>query len=129
MRKRALLPVLAAMVCLLFDATDGAAMGTGRAYESEIRMRAQQIKVDNGIDKEEAIILAQNQLLKDNRAKGLSLRSAEIFGENDPFWDKDTWHISFKATFPSRLKDGVKWWTLHVNKKTGEVTYGGGGPS
>ena len=104
-------------------------MGTSPAYESEIRTKAEQINISDGVNRDEAIVLAQHQLLQDNRARGLSLSSADVFGENDPFWDKDTWHVSFKTKFPSRLKDGTKWWVLNVNKETGEVTYGGGGPS
>ncbi|MBI3291695.1 MAG: hypothetical protein HYZ73_02640 [Elusimicrobia bacterium] len=123
-----LLPLVMTM-CLLFDSAQGVAMGTSRAYESEIRMRAQQIKGDDGVDKEEAIILAQNQVLKDEQEKIFDLKSAEIFGENDAFWDKGTWHVSFKVKSREWLSRGIKWCTLHVNKKTGEVTSGGCGPS
>lgn len=114
---------------LSLNTLPGAAMDKGFKYEEEIRIKAQQINVSDGISKDEAIILAQNQVLKDNQEEIFVLKSAEVFGENDKFWDKNSWHISFKVKSKEWLRRGIKWCSLHVNKKTGEITAGGCGPS
>lgn len=107
----------------------GVAMGDMPDYKAQIKEKYKKIDLADGVSKEEAIIIAQNYLLETEWGKSCNLKSAEVFGENDPYWDKNSWHISFKLTFKERLKSGLKWTVLNVDKRTGKVTAGGEGPS
>ena len=112
---------------VIFGQSVGGTMGERQDYKTEIKSKFNQIDFSDGISKEEAIIIAQNYLIY-NVDNVYNLKSAEVIGENDPFWPKDSWHISFKVRSREWLSRGLKWGTFNVNKKTGKVTSGGGGP-
>lgn len=107
----------------------GVAMGDKTDYKTQIKEKLKQVDISDGVSKEEAIIIAQNHMIDEGIEKTCDLRSAEVFAEDDPYWDKNTWHISFKTTFKERLRSGSKWITVNVDKKTGKVEISGWGPS
>jgi len=121
--------ILTIIMSIALNSIQGVAMEARPAYKEQIKEKLKNIIFSDGVSKEEAIIIAQNYLLETEWGKSCNLKSAEVFGENDPYWDKDSWHISFKLTYKERVKSGLKWTILNVDKKTGKVTPGGEGPS
>jgi hypothetical protein len=107
----------------------GAPMSERPDYKTQIKEKYKKIDLSDGVSKEEAIVIAQNYLIEQGRDTTCDLRSAEIFGENDRFWDKNSWHISFNTTLGERLKTGINWITIHIEKQTGRLACEGGGPS
>lgn len=100
-------------------------MGNAPDFREVIKERLKEVDVSDGVSKDEAIIIAQNYMMD----KNCDLKSAKIFGEDDPYWPKDCWHVEFKATFIESFKSGLKWATVSVDKKTGEIRGSGAGPS
>jgi hypothetical protein len=113
----------------MFGQIPGGAMGERTDYRTEIKEKFKKINLSDGVSKEEAIIIAQNYMLENNGEEDYIIPSAEIFAENDPYWSKESWHISFKTKLKFRLRTSLEWMVVNVDKKTGKVTSGGGGPS
>lgn len=128
LRKIVLLLILFLMTTVSF-VFEGEAMGERQDFKSMIKEKMKTVDFSDGVSKEEAIIIAQNHLLETEWGKSCDLKSVEVFGENDSYWDKNSWHISFKLILKERLKSGLEWTVLNVDKKTGKVTSGGEGPS
>ncbi|MBU1121610.1 MAG: hypothetical protein KKF54_02795 [Candidatus Omnitrophica bacterium] len=102
---------------------------SGIDYRLQIKEKFKNIDLSDGVNKEEAIIIAQNYIITSNKDKIFDLKSAKIFGENDPYWPSTSWHISFNIISRDWRRRGLKWGTFHVDKKTGVTKYGGEGPS
>lgn len=117
------------LLFLIFGNVLGGAMGEKPDYKTEIREKFEKINLEDGVSKEEAIIAAQNYMLENDGEADYIISSGEIFAENDPYWNKESWHISFKTKSSFRVRTGMEWAVLNVDKKTGKVTSGGGGPS
>lgn len=101
-------------------------------YKVEIREKYRQLDLSNGVTKEEAIIIAQNYILKEGLDKSYIITkfSVEEWGLRD-----ELWRIVFKATYAESIKQGnifgflgvFKWWiSVSVDKKTGEIKSVGG---
>lgn len=127
--KKLFIHTLIAIFLILYFIQEGIAMGEKIDYNTQIKEKFRRIDFSDGISKEEAIIIAQNYLLGNEWGKNCNLRSAKIFAENDSFWDKASWHIGFDLIQETRLKTGLKWTIVNVEKKTGKATPGGEGPS
>lgn len=104
-------------------------MGDRPKYINQIREKKKSINLSDGVSREEAIIIAQNYLIDIEKDKICVLKSAEHFGENDPYWDQNGWHISFKLTAKERARNKLEWLAVVVDKKTGEAKIGSWGPS
>ena len=102
---------------------------SGVDYKAQIKEKFKNIDLSDGVDKEEAIIIAQNHIIEENLDKVYDLRSANIIAENDPYWPPGKWYVSFDVISRDWLKRGLKWGTLNVDKKSGKVGDSGGGPS
>lgn len=97
-------------------------------YKTQIKEKYKKVDLSDGVGKEEAIIIAQYHMIEEGMDKSCNLGSAEIFSENDPYWDKNSWHVSFKTTVKERVKSGSKWVTVNIDKKTGKVEISGWSP-
>lgn len=104
------------------------AFAAGSAYKAQIKEKFRGVNLADGVDEEEAVIIAQNDLIETGDDKNCVISSAKVFGQNDPYWSKDSWHVSFRTAFRERMRSGLKWVTVNVDKKTGKITSGGGGP-
>lgn len=113
--------LLLATFCLL-GLIDVNAMGDNNDI---IKSKMNMIDFSKQITKEEAIIIAQNYMI----GKGCDVGSAKIFGEHDSFLSDKSWHITFNTSLKVRWQTGLKWDTVDVDKKTGQVVGTGSGPS
>lgn len=107
----------------------GLAMAEKQDYEALIKQKFQKINLSDGVSKDEAIVIAQNYLLENEFGKNCILKSAKVFAEDDPYWDKNSWHVTFNLKLSKKLKTGLKWTVVNVDKKTGDARSGGEGPS
>jgi hypothetical protein len=127
--KKYRIPLLLWLSLSVLLPSEGLAMAQAPDYKEQIKEKYKKVDLSDGVSKEEAIIIAQNYLIERGIDKTYKLESAEVFGEDDPFWDKNSWHIGFYTKLGERLKTGLKWCSFHVDKKTGSVLGGGCGPS
>jgi len=118
----------------------GAAMGNMSDYKTQIKENYKKVDLSDGVNKEEAIIIAQNYMVeqKEDFWKVFKLSKPQVIDVdlNDPIFRKldstiyrENWIISFPTTLKFRWKTGLKWNTIYVNKTTGKVLYSGEGPS
>jgi len=112
---------------LVYGKNIGGAMGVNLNYKEQIKEKYKNIDLSDGVSKEEAIIIAQNYLIGEELDKICDIATGEVVGDmyNNPGY----WHVSFSATHKVKREQGLKWASVYVNKRTGEVKYGGEGPS
>ena len=113
---------------VLFGYSIEDAMGMGQNDGAQIKEKFKKIDLADGVDEKEAIIIVQNALIESGDDKNCVISSAEVFAQNDPYWGKDSWHVSLRTTFRERIRSGLRWTVVNVDKKTGKMTPGGGGP-
>lgn len=112
---------------LLSAETTGGAMGLNLNYKEQVKEKYKNINLSDGVNKEEAIIIAQNYLIREELDKICDIATGEVVG--DMYNNSEYWHVSFSTTHKVKGEQGLKWASVYVNKRTGEVKYGGEGPS
>lgn len=126
MHKRLILLIL--IISLFWSQYDkGAAMGKKIDYKTEIKEKIKQVDVSDGVSKEEAVTIAQNYMLEESfNVKDVIDFLKPKVGNSGLI--KGCWAIIFHSTFKVRMKSGLKWYTVHIDKKTGEIKSQGWGP-
>ncbi len=110
-------------------------MGGMMAKSSDYyRAQLQQVNLTDGVSKEEAVIIAQNNLIDDGTDKSCVLSQPSVKdsrftvdGAGHPL--APCWEVRFDATWKTRLRSGLKWFRVLVDKKTGQIKSSGWGPS
>lgn len=125
---RQIFTILFFVLCVGLVLPKGGAM-SGVDYKAQIKEKFKKIDLSDGVNKEEAVIIAQTHIITNSEDKIFDLKSAKVFGENDPYWPSTSWHISFNIISKDWRRRGLKWATINVNKNTGVITDGGAGPS
>jgi hypothetical protein len=94
----------------------GATMGNVN-FENQIREKCKKIDLKNGVTKEEATIIAQNELLNSKYKDNFDITKPNLS------YDKEykTWGVEFKPK--KNFKNDINWGVL-INEKTGEVYSG-----
>lgn len=95
----------------------GVAMGKIVDYESTIRNKAKEINLKDGVNKKEAILLAQKELLDSKYKDKYDIMKTSVNYDKD----SDTWGIEFK------LKKGCEdedYWGVLIKRDTGEIYSG-----
>jgi hypothetical protein len=103
-------------------------MGGALNYKAEIKAKFKKIDISkNGVTKDAAVIIAQDFLI-DN---GFDIKNIQIYKYTveDKTLDLKLWIISFDATNKTRKESGLDWYTVQVDKDTGEIKGHGWGPS
>ena len=108
---------------IVFFVTNSKGMAMAKRPYDCYREKLKEVNVSDGVGREEAIIIAQNYIVDkieegEDFYKKLGISKPKI-SEDNRF--KEKWIISF----PVRLGIFKTWGVLYVNKKTGEVIYGG----
>ena len=98
------------------------------------RAQLRQIDFSDGVSKDEAIVIAQNHLIDGGADEEvlLSKPSVEdsrftVDGAGRPL--APCWMVRFDATLKVRLESGLKWYSVDIDKKTGQIKVSGWGPS
>lgn len=113
---------------LTFGPLEGAAMSGRPDFDTQIKEKIKNIDFSDGVSKEEAIVIAQNYMIDegDDFCKDYNLLKPTV-EESSRF--PENWLVGFPTTLKYRLKTGLQWNAMFVNKKTGLVKYSGEGPS
>ena len=108
--------------------------GTMAKSADDYRAQLKHIDLSDGVSKEEAIIIAQNNLIDDGTDKEVSLSRPSVKnsdftldGAGHPL--PPCWEVRFNATWKVRLESGLKWVRVLIDKKTGQIKSSGWGPS
>lgn len=119
------LTLLLCGVCLL-------GMG-GTMTPEQCKTRLKTIDLSDGISKEEAIIIAQNYSIDEGSEKFYILSrpsvkdsSFTVDGAGRPL--APCWEVRFPTMWRVRLKQGLLWGTVLIDKQTGHVKGSGAGP-
>lgn len=119
--------ILTFIFFIMFGQSMGGAMEARPNYKERIKEKYKNIDLSDGVNKEEAIIIAQNYLIKEGLDKKCNIATTEVVG--DLYKNPEYWHVSVSTTHKVKWEQGLKWMSVYVNKKTGEVKGGGAGPS
>lgn len=111
-----------------FFVTNGKVMAMAENPYGYYRKKLKEVKVSDGVDKEEAIIIAQNYVIDmiekgEDFLKKLGLSKAQISTDS---YDSKSFLDDWVVLFPMRYGLFKTWNVFYVNKITGKVV--GGGP-
>jgi hypothetical protein len=123
MKKRFILVLL---FIFLLNSNMGVAMGEKLDYKSQVIEKYKNINLLDGVDQEEAVIIAQKYLI-DEGLKNLLVISKPDVKNCD--YEEGYWLVTFPTTSKVRWTQGLKWGSALVDKKSGKVIYRGEGPS
>jgi hypothetical protein len=112
---------------LIFWQIPGGAMGERPDYKSQIKEKFKTIDLSDGVSKEEAAIIAQNFLIDD----GFELKDVNILKPQvvESGLIEGCWAVTFNTSFKIKHSQGLNWYTVDIDKKTGEIKAKGFGPS
>ena len=95
------------------------------------RARLKEVDLTDGVNKEEAIIIAQNYLIEQGyfwkgSQKEIAIEKPKV---DDSPLIKESWVVGFPTTWRERLESGLTWLVIHIDKKTGQIKSEGWRPS
>lgn len=100
---------------------------------NDYRAKLNQVDISDGVSKEEAIILAQNYAIEDGWEESSVLSKPSVRdssftmdGEGRPL--APCWEVTFPTKWGVRLRQGLVWGIVLIDKKTGQVKGSGAGP-
>lgn len=114
---KAILTIFILIMTIIVVPLKGVAMGKISDYESIIRNKVKKINVNDGVNKQEAILLAQKELLDSNYKNKYDVMKPIVN------YDKgaNTWGIQFKVKKGYKGEDN---WGVLIKKDTGEIYSG-----
>ena len=109
----------------------GSTMGDNPKKTEQIKQEYAKLNLSDGVNKEEALIIAQYFIINDPSAvsSNVIISSAEVGESGLKNVIGDCWVVSFDSKFRVKLQSGLKWFTVHIDKVTGKVKTWGWGPS
>lgn len=109
----------------------GSAMGNNPKKTEQIKQEYTKLNLSDGVNKEEALIIAQYFIINDpsTLSSNVIISSAEVGESGLKNVIGDCWAVGFDATSKFKRQTGLKWFTVHIDKKTGEIKTTGWGPS
>jgi hypothetical protein len=122
--------VIIAVTVLLFPLR-GNAMGEAQKKEQKIQEAYKNINLSDGVSKEEALIIAKHFVINDpgTLSSDVIINSAEVGESGLKNVIGDCWAVGFDAKWKVKRRTGLKWFTVHIDKLTGEIKTRGWGPS
>ncbi len=121
--------IILLFLTVFFMPAKGVAMEKYSQFTSQVKESFKNINLADGINKEEAIAIAQYDLIKgDDEGKDwkLNIRKPRV---EESRLVKGCWAVIFDANLKMRMQSGLKWYTFHIDKNTGEIKVQGWGPS
>jgi hypothetical protein len=80
---------------------------------------------EHGISKEEAIIIAQNNLIDTGGAGNCYIHKPKV---RDSKTYPNCWMVEFSTTFRVKIKHGLEYYVFHIDKASGEIKSFSWGP-
>lgn len=116
------------IILLMINFSQGVAMEGKHDYIAKIKEQFKNINFSDGVGKEDAIIIAQNYMINEGANFYKDFNILKPIVEEDSMSSED-WIVGFPTRKEFRLKTGLQWNAMYINKKTGKVKYSGEGPS
>lgn len=119
---------------MLFASNDkGVTMAERIDYKTEIKEKFKQLDLSDGVDKKEAVIIAQNHAIEQGWDKDYNISKPIVKDFKNKLYETEEWEVTFNATYGSNVKQakgfgavglykGYAW--VYVDKKTGEIRSG-----
>lgn len=85
---------------------------------ADIRNQAKSVDLSNGVDRVEAIVVAQNEMIRKGFDKKWDISKPKI-----RFEDEDEWGIKFYPKLSFSKTAPLLNFLVAIKKKTGEITY------
>lgn len=129
MKKRVLLNIFFVACAIIFYPLKGTAMAIKSSTIEKIKDDYKEINFSDGITKEEAVIIAKYYVITnedDDLASNVKINSVQV---DKSGFDNGWWAVSFDANLKFKRKTGLKWYTIHIDKTTGELKTRGWGPA
>jgi hypothetical protein len=117
--------VILLILFTLLTPYQGVAMG--KKPISYYKEKLTKVDFSDGINKEEAIIIAQNYLIDKGIDKDCVIDKPKVT-EKQWWIPKGCWEVRFKASFEVKTKQGLEWFSVYVNKTTGKIKGKSWGP-
>lgn len=118
------------IIMILSVPIKGNAMEKNSQFTTKIKESFQKINFNDGINKDEAVLIAQNDLISDGiELNNLNIKKPQVEESGFKAQIGDCWAVIFNANLNMKAKSGLKWYTMHIDKKTGEIKARGWGPS
>ena len=113
--------------CGIIFTTPGSAIAKESDYRNAIEEKMKHVNTFDGISKEEAIAIAQNDIITNNITdKELSIEKPKVVESQ---LVAGCWRVIFKARFLVKMKNWLFWYAVDIDKKTGKIKSHGWGPS
>ena len=120
--------MLISLSLITFIPSKGVAMGSAPDYKEQIMEKYKKIDLSDGINKEEAIMIAQNYLIEKGIDKDCIIAKTKVMDKE--WWIPDgCWEIRFGAIDSIKQKQGLEWFSVYIDKIKGEIKGKGWGPS
>lgn len=99
-----------ALGCIVFPKT------TAVDYynENELEM----INRNDGITKEEAVVIARSYLIKNGISEKVNINNPKVA---DSHLNVPSWFVKFNTRLNMKIKQGLEYYEVHVDKITGEI--------
>jgi hypothetical protein len=123
--------ILIVTFMILLVPLKGSAMGDNPKKIEQIKQDYAKLNLTDGVNKEEALVIAQNFIINDSStlSSNVNIRSGEVGESGLKEVVGDCWAVGFDAIAKFRRQTGLKWFTVHIDKLTGEIKTTGWGPS
>ncbi len=120
---------LSTLVIIIFFISNAKGVAMSRKLDryAEIKEKFKQIDISDEVNKEEAIIIAQNYVIDKIEKEEIFFRKLGISNaqlSEDPSY-KDKFKENWVILFPMRFGFLKTWNVIYVNKQTGKVLDGG----
>lgn len=122
--------ILIVTFMILLVPLKGSAMGDNPKKIEQIKQDYAKLNLTDGVSKEEALIIAQNFVINDSYASSsVVISSGKVMESGFKKTLGNCWAVSFNAQLKVKRQTGLKWFTLHIDKATGEIKVKDWGPS
>jgi len=129
MKRRTLLIIFFVGCNIILYPLRGIAMAIKPNSIEKIKDDYKQINFSDGISEKEAAIIAKHYIATNedyDLVSNVKMNSVRV--EKSGF-DDTWWAVSFDANFKFKRKTGLKWYTIHIDKSSGELKTRGWGPA
>lgn len=122
--------ILIVTFMMLLVPLKGSAMGDNPKKIEQIKQNYAKLNLTDGVSREEALIIAQNFVINDSYASSsVVISSGKVMESGFKKTLGNCWAVSFNAKLKVKRQTGLKWFTLHIDKTTGEIKVKDWGPS
>lgn len=125
--KKYIILTLVLLFLITFIPSKGVAMGSAPNYKEQIMEKYKKIDLSDGDSKEEATIIAQNYLFEKGIDKDCIIAKTKVMDKE--WWIPDgCWEIRFGVVPIIKQKQGLEWFSVYIDKISGEIKGSGWGP-